>query len=195
MKCEVWSVKEEEVWSVNVKEERIHYLRSTGQVLQTVYLRELHHRPFYTVCWNTRIRGYCAHVIRNWRSNHPHRAFITNGLLRHNDTGLTSKTFWSTIYHRNSYTLIPRKANKKWIHPSTNVYGIKTRDDNIEVPIKAFWLFFNVCFIAKGKDCKNNYRWLANGVTWHPATLLLMNSAATVALGLPTSADLVKKKK
>ena len=135
-------------------------------MLQTMRPRELQLSCYrYTMFWHTRIIRYYGEGIDVWRRKHPHSAFIAGCLLRNDNTGVTRKAFRLTIDQRNSYALIPRKFNKKFIHTSTNMYGIKTRDDDIEVPIEAFWLFCNVCLISKGKDCKNNYRWLANGVT------------------------------
>jgi hypothetical protein len=82
-------------------------------------------------------------------------------------------------------------VHESGIDPSPCLYRVKTTNNEVELHVVVFALVLNFPIIAAIQlsvvECMERVTY---GVTLTPGTRAMMNSAATIALGLPTSFDL-----
>lgn len=109
---------------------------------------------------------------------------------------LESLTFSSTVYQRLQALRVLRihEIHERRVDPSSRLNRVQAADDKVElhVVIVVFVLDLSIETAEISTTDATLELCFTHGVTFTPGTRAMMNSAATIALGFPTSFCLAK---
>lgn len=99
--------------------------------------------------------------------------------------------------HRLWYILVDH-IDERCVHPSAGLHRIQSGDDDVKLHVEGLRMVLDLAVVPEGPPMfqENAHKpdekrsEATHAVTLQPGTRAMMNSAATVALGLPTSASL-----